>query len=123
MMNATTAKARTRSSKMTPRCAQPLAVARSAHAVRGAADIGAAAGSTFVTIRSKGYDFVRRALRRRAVDVGAPPRIGRNRAALQIRPIPDFEPGRPAHEGAEPFARRRVTADVEVIEVERAAEG
>src|SRR5438552_13288959 len=83
-----------------------------------AAQVCRGARTALLAIRSQRHDLIGAAFGGSAVDVEMSPRIGRHRAGLEIRSIPDRCIVGPLCQRRETFAAGRIAADVEVEEVE-----
>src|ERR1700733_7100664 len=68
-----------------------------------AVDIGCGSRATFLPVGSIGNDIVRAVLAGRAIEIDIAPRIGRNKTALQIGPVPGRYGARPLHQRRQAF--------------------
>src|SRR5262249_10697407 len=89
---------------------------------RPAGDVGGRAGAAFGIVGAVGDDVIGAVLSGRTVDVGLAPRIVRHRSALEIGTVPGLDVAGRAHQRHQPFRRGRITAGVEVEQIERARE-
>src|SRR5277367_7146690 len=74
-----------------------------ARLLRGALDLGGGARSAGLPGRAIGRDFIGCMIRRRSVDVGAPPGIGGHRGGLDVRTVPGCGVAGSLHEGRQPL--------------------
>src|SRR5262245_44343290 len=85
-------------------------------------DIGGSAAAALPAIRAERHDVVGTALAGSAIDIGMVPWIGGDSAAPQVRPVPGVDPWRAANQRRKPLRRRRITAGVEIEQIQRAGE-
>src|SRR5579871_6312698 len=90
--------------------------------VRPALNVRRRAGAALLTIRAIRDDVIRSMLARRPVDVRMPPRIVRDRASAQVRPIPAVDAARAGRQRDKAFTGGRIASGIEIEEVERARE-
>src|SRR5262245_26402713 len=85
-------------------------------------DICCRSRATFLSIRPVRNHVIRTVLSGRSIDVSIAPRIFGNHAPLQVWTVPRRDiPGR-LHERVEALGRRRIAANIEEIEIQRAGE-
>src|SRR5580704_5087153 len=87
-----------------------------------ARNIGSGSSAALLTIRTERDDLVGRSLDRGPIHVSVSPWIVRNDAAFQVRAVPLLRVTWPLHQRDQAVAGARITAHIEVIEVERAGE-
>src|SRR5262249_49922402 len=87
-----------------------------------ALDVRGRSAPALLSIRTIPDDVIGAVLAGRAINVSMSPRIVGNEAAAQIRPVPGLGAPRPLGECRKALAGRRITAVVEVEQVERARE-
>src|SRR5581483_10758638 len=101
---------------------EPVPTFRRHASMRDARYVGRGPSAALLAVGPERDDLVGRAFHRGAVAIGMSPRIAGNHAPLEVGPVPHLAVARPRHERAEAFARARIAADVEIIQIERARE-
>src|ERR1700722_7960159 len=91
-------------------------------ALLNAGNVGCGSSAALLPIGAKRHDFVRHALTRGSIYIRVSPRIVGNDAAFEIRPVPLQGVSRPLHQPDQTVAGGRITAHVEIVEIESAFE-
>src|SRR5262245_42934500 len=117
--NAMMASTHTISSRVKPRCVTSF-ISGGCRLFEG--NVGGIAAATLLAIGAIGDDVIRAMLAGRPIDVGVIPGIFRNIAALQVRPIPRGNAGRPLYQRGKSLRARRKSSGIEIKQVERAGE-